>query len=120
MNDGSGRILCLTDQVPSNWFGMHIGSTALETPPSLYIGGYDQSRVLEDLMVQDYNMQYFPIDLLDIGVGVAEGACPYTFVSKSKLLASGNSSVGVAMQVLVDSIAPVLVPPTEYMRCYCG
>lgn len=118
-NDGNGRFnsslvpsyLYLTDQAPSNSFGMHIGSTALEIPPSLYIGGYDQSRVLGEVTVQDYNMHYFPIDLLDIGIGVAEGASPFPFESKSGLLASGNSSVGVAMQVIVDPIAPFLYLP---------
>jgi hypothetical protein len=83
--DGSRRFnsslvpsyLYLTDQVPSNSFGMHIGSTALEIPPSLYIGGHDQSRVLGEVTMQDYNMHYFPIDLLDIGIGVAEGASPF-------------------------------------------
>jgi hypothetical protein len=118
-NDGNGRFnsslvpsyLYLTEQVPSNSFGMHIGSTALGIPPSLYIGGYDQSRVLGEVTVQDYNMHYFPIDLLDIGIGVAEGASPFPFTSKSGLLASGNSSVGVAMQVIVDPIAPFLYLP---------
>lgn len=119
-NDGDGGLfnsslvpsyLYLTTQVPSNSFGMHIGSTALSIPPSLYIGGYDQSRVLGAVTVQDYNMHYFPIDLLDIGIGVAEGASPFPFDSKSGLLASGNSSVGVAMQVIVDPIAPFLYLP---------
>jgi hypothetical protein len=89
--DGSRRFnsslvpsyLYLTDQVPSNSFGMHIGSTALEIPPSLYIGGHDQSRVLGEVTMQDYNMHYFPIDLLDIGIGVAEGASPFSFESNS-------------------------------------
>lgn len=118
-SDGNGRFnsslvpsyLYLTDQVPSNSFGMHIGSTALEVPPSLYIGGYDQSRVLGEVTVQDYNMHYFPIDLLDIGIDVAEGASPFPFDSKTGLLASGNSSVGVAMEVIVDPIAPFLYLP---------
>lgn len=118
-NDGNGRFnsslvpsyLYLTDQVPSNSFGMHIGSTVLEIPPSLYIGGYDQSRVLGEVTVQNYNMHYFPIDLLDVGIGVAEGTSPFPFTSKAGLLASGNSSVGVAMQVIVDPIAPFLYLP---------
>jgi hypothetical protein len=101
----------INDQIPSNSFGIHIGSTAVGIPPSLYIGGYDQTRVLGDVTVQKYNMHYFPIDLLDIGIGVAEGASPFTFSSKSGLLASGNSSIGVSMEVIIDPIAPFLYLP---------
>ena len=118
-NDGTGRFnsslvpssLYLQGQTPSNSFGMHIGSTAMSIPPSLYLGGYDQSRVLGNVTVQDYNMHYFPIDLLDIGIGVAEGSSPFPFNSKTGLLAQGNSSIGVAMQVLIDPIAPYLYLP---------
>jgi hypothetical protein len=62
-----------TGQVPSNSFGMHIGSPARAIPPSLYLGGYDQTKVLGEVTVQKYDMHYFPIDLLDISIGVAEG-----------------------------------------------
>ncbi|TVY78110.1 hypothetical protein LSUE1_G006095 [Lachnellula suecica] len=103
--------LYTTDQVSSNSFGMHIGSTALGISPSLYIGGYDQTRVLGQVTVQDYNMHYFPIDLLDIGIGVAEGSPPSTLTTKSGLLASGNSSIGVSMEVIVEPISPFIYLP---------
>src|SRR3954463_12109241 len=53
-------------------------------------------------------MHYFPIDLLDIGIGVAEGLSPFNFTSKKGLLTQGNSSIGVAMQVVVEPTAPYL------------
>jgi hypothetical protein len=87
---------------------MHIGSTGLRILPSLYIGGYDQTRVVGEVTVQKFNMHYLPIDLLDIGIGVAEGKSPFTFTSKSGLLASGNSSVGVSMQVIVEPTSPFI------------
>lgn len=103
--------LFLTGQIPSNSFGMHIGSTALKIPPSLYLGGYDQTKVIGQVTAQKYDMHFFPIDLLDIGMGVAEGESPFPFTSKSGLLASGNSSIGVAMRVIVDPIAPFIYLP---------
>jgi hypothetical protein len=103
--------LYLQGQTPSNSFGMHIDSVAMSVPPSIYIGGYDQSRILGNVIVQDYNMHYFPIDPLDIGIGVAEGSSPFTFNSKSGLLAYGNSSIGVAMQVIVEPVSPFLYLP---------
>lgn len=103
--------LYTTGQVPSNSYGLHIGSTALGIPPSLYIGGYDQTRVVGEVTVQNYNMLYLPIDLLDIGIGVAEGKSPFTFTSKSGLLASDNSSVGVSMQVIVEPTSPFIYLP---------
>lgn len=96
---------------PSNSFGMHIGSVAMSIPPSIYLGGYDQSRVLGNVTVQNHNMEYFPIDLLDIGIGVAIGSSPFPFSSKSGLLAQGNSSIGNSMQVIVEPTAPFLYLP---------
>jgi hypothetical protein len=100
--------LYLQGEIASNSFGMHIGSTAMSIPPSIYIRGYDQNRVLANVRVQDYNIHYFPIDLLDIGIGVAEGSSPFTFNSKNGLLTYGNSSIRVSLQVIVERVSPFL------------
>lgn len=105
--------LYLEGQVPSNSFGLHIGSTAMSIPPSLYIGGYDQSRVLGEVTVQDFNMHYFPLDLLDIGLGAASGPSLFPATTASGLLARGNSSVGVSTQVIIDPVAPYLYLPSS-------
>jgi hypothetical protein len=100
-----------TDQIASNSYGLHIGSSALGIPGSAFVGGYDQSRVLGEVTAQSYALYSLPIDLLDIGIGVAEAASPFTYPSKSGLLAQGNSSIGVALQVLIEATIPYLYLP---------
>ncbi|RDW73415.1 hypothetical protein BP6252_07322 [Coleophoma cylindrospora] len=97
--------------VPSNSYGLHIGSVALSIPASLYIGGYDQTRVLGQVTTQPYGLNFLPIDLLDIGIGVAVGDSPFDFSSRGGLLAKGNSTIGSALQVHVDSVPPYLYLP---------
>ncbi|KAL3418549.1 aspartic-type endopeptidase [Phlyctema vagabunda] len=97
--------------VPSNSYGLHIGSVALSIPSSLYIGGYDRSRVLGIVSAQPYGLNSLPVDLLDIGIGVAVGNSPFKFTSKSGLLAQGNSSISIAIQTRIDSVAPYLYLP---------
>jgi hypothetical protein len=64
-----------------------------------------------EVTVQKYNMHYLPIDLLDIGISITEGKSPFTFTSKSGLLASGNSSVGVSMRVILEPTSPFIYLP---------
>ena len=80
----------LQGQTPSNSFGMNIDSVAMSIPPSIYLGGYGQRRVLGKATVQNYNTHYFPVHLLDIGIGVVAGDSPFNFDSKNGLLAQGN------------------------------
>jgi hypothetical protein len=96
---------------PSNSFGMHIGSVGMGISPSIYLGGYDQSRVLGNVTVQPRGVDSFPIDLLDIGIETAIGSSPFPFASRSGLLAQGNSSIGKSMQVIVEPTSPFLYLP---------
>ncbi|TVY39363.1 hypothetical protein LOCC1_G004300 [Lachnellula occidentalis] len=96
---------------PSNSYGLHVGSVAMGIPPSLYFGGYEQSRVLGLVTAQDYGLNFLPIDLLDISIGVAVGNSPFDFSSKAGLLASGNASIGPALQVHVDYNPPYISLP---------
>lgn len=96
---------------PSNSYGLHVGSVAMGIPPSLYIGGYEQSRVLGVVTAQSYGLNFFPIDLLDISIGVAVGNSPFDFSSKAGLLAQGNASIGPALQVHVDYNPPYINLP---------
>ncbi|KAF4627049.1 hypothetical protein G7Y89_g11108 [Cudoniella acicularis] len=90
---------------------MHIGSAAMGIPGSLNIGGFDQSRAMGPVSSQVYSIDHLPIDLLDIGIGVAEGASPFNFTSQSGLLAKGNSSFGVATPVFVKAPDPYIYLP---------
>jgi hypothetical protein len=89
--------------VPSRSFTLHIGSPSLAIPPSLYVGEYDQNRVLGQVTTQPYDLFDFPIDMLDIGIGVAVGESPFQFPFKTGLMAQGNSSLATSsLKVLVD------------------
>ncbi|KUJ23119.1 uncharacterized protein LY89DRAFT_693389 [Mollisia scopiformis] len=98
-------------QLASNSYGLHIGSVALGIPPSALVGGYDQSRVLGVVTAQSYQLYNLPIDLLDIGIGVAEGGSPFADASFSGLLAQGNSSIGSSIPVLIEATIPYLYLP---------
>ena len=60
-------------------------------PLSLWLGGYDQSRVIGPVSSQSYQGGGFAIDLLDVGIGVDNGASPFNFSAKQGILAQGNS-----------------------------
>ncbi|KAH6670638.1 aspartic-type endopeptidase-like protein [Halenospora varia] len=98
-------------RIPSNSVGLHVGSVALGIAGSLTYGGYDGSRVLGPVSSQPYGINHLPIDLLDIGIGVAEGQSPFSYSSKSGILAQGNSSVGLFQTVSVQPTAPYLYLP---------
>jgi hypothetical protein len=95
---------------PSNSFGMHIGSVEPPMPGSLYFGGYDQNRVIGDVL----SLSGGPRDgitLRDISIDVSAGQSPWEFESKDGLLAKGNSSIGSGLKVLVDGCSPYLTLP---------
>ena len=95
----------------SNSYGMHVGSAKMNIPGSLMIGGFDQSRVLGPVSSQAYAIDHLPIDLLDIGIGVAVGDSPFPKTSYSGLLGEGNSSIGVAVSVFVEAPIPYIYLP---------
>ncbi|KAI1403086.1 acid protease [Hypoxylon fuscum] len=95
----------------SNSFGMHIGSANPRMPGSFYFGGYDQNRVVGDVLTfrDDYTKS---ITLKDIGIKVIDGSSPWDFESLGGLLASGNSSMtSGGLQVSVDGCSPYLTLP---------
>jgi len=98
-------------QIPSSSYGLHIGSATMGIPGSLFVGGYDQSRVMGPVSTQPYTNNWLPIDLLDIGIGVAEGQSPFSFGTKSGYLARNNATIGVALEVWVDPTIPYLYLP---------
>lgn len=99
------------DVVPSSSFGLHIGSASLRISGSLWIGGYDQFRIVGPVSSQSYSQNGFPIDLLDVSIGVAVGESPFNTSSVTGLLAQGNSSLIPSLSVEVDSKEPYLYLP---------
>ena len=102
-------------------YGLHFGSAALKIPLSLYLGGYDMSRAIGAVSTQVTSSgagggpsSAFIADLLDIGLGVEQGASPFTPPTQNGLLGSGNWSIGNApLSVLVNPTAPYLNLPNS-------
>ncbi|RKK87759.1 hypothetical protein BFJ69_g511 [Fusarium oxysporum] len=94
----------------SSSFGMHIGSVQPDISGSLWFGGYDQNRVIGEVL----NMNGGPRDgitLRDIAIDVIGTKSPFEFNSKDGLLANGNSSIGGSLKVLVDGCSPYFTLP---------
>ncbi|KAI0448688.1 aspartic peptidase domain-containing protein [Xylaria acuta] len=99
------------DQLPSNSFAMHIGSANPPMPGSLYFGGYDQNRIVGDILTEtdDYTKA---ISLKDIGITVIDGSSPWEFDSKDGLLAANNATISTGgIRVSVDGCSPYLSLP---------
>jgi hypothetical protein len=103
--------LYTSKSIPSYSYGLHIGSVPFNIPGSLFLGGYDQSRALAPVSAQAFNSDQFPIELIDVGLGVARGASPWHFANKTDLLAQGNSSIGQTLSVLVSPTDPYIYLP---------
>ncbi|GLA66838.1 hypothetical protein AtubIFM54640_009424 [Aspergillus tubingensis] len=97
--------------IPSYSYGMHIGSASLGIPGSLLLGGYDQNRVMGEVSSQAFSSGSFPIELLDMNIGVAEGGSPWDYTNKTGLLAQGNSSLDSGLSVIVDPANPYIYLP---------
>ncbi|CAG8918367.1 unnamed protein product [Penicillium salamii] len=104
-------------QIPSYSWGMHIGSVEPEIPGSLVLGGYDRSRVLNEVSTQqvdpDSNLGNLKIYFEDIGIGVAAGDSPFDFESKSSLFKTGKSTTTRGATVEIDPVLPYLYLPRE-------
>jgi len=99
------------EMIPSNSFSMHIGSADPPMPGSLIFGGYDQNRIIGDILDQedDYTKA---IPLTDIGIRVVDGESPWDFKSKDGLLAANNASIGSAgLKVSLDGCSPYITLP---------
>ena len=108
--------LDLQKAIPSNSFGLHvgIGVKALELNLSLWLGGYDASRIIGPVSSQSTNNFQFAIDLLDIGIGVDHGGSPLLFLPQQGLLSQRNSSLpNAGLPVTLNPSAPYLSLPNS-------
>ena len=102
--------------IPSNAFGLHmgIGVEALKLDLSLWLGGYDASRIIGPVSSQSTNGYLFTIDLLDIGIGVDHGGSPLSILPQQGLLSQGNSSLSnTGISVTLNPSAPYLYLPSS-------
>ncbi|KAH6894658.1 aspartic peptidase domain-containing protein [Thelonectria olida] len=94
----------------SNSFGMHIGSVQPAMSGSLWFGGYDQNRIIGDIL----SLSGGPRDgitLWDIGIDVIGSKSPFDFESNDDLLATGNSCIGSGLDVSIDGCSPYMTLP---------
>ncbi|KXJ91694.1 aspartic peptidase domain-containing protein, partial [Microdochium bolleyi] len=95
----------------SNSFGMHIGSANPPVKGSFYFGGYDQNRIVGDVLTGDGSTRS-TLSLKDIAIDVLDGQSPWNFTSLGGLLAAGNSSISSGgIDVMVDGCSPYLSFP---------
>ena len=98
-----------TNRIPSNSFGLHIGSVNPPTPGSLYWGRYDKARLTGDVLTMPASLG--PISLADISIDVVSGASPFSYRSKPGLLAAGSSSIGFSLSVSISPCSPYINLP---------
>ena len=100
--------------IPSNSFGMHIGSVLLGIEGSLMFGGYDQGRVLGDVGSYDLGINgSMATELVDIGLGVAAGVSPFAVDAPSGLLKLNSSEGSVKIDTIINPLVPYLFLPVE-------
>ncbi|CAG7932538.1 unnamed protein product [Penicillium olsonii] len=106
-----------SQRIPSYSWGMHIGSVEPDIPGSLVLGGYDQSRVLNEVSTQqvdpDSNLGALKIYFKDIGMGVATGDSPFDFEAKSSLFKTGTSNTTRGATAEINPVLPYLYLPRE-------
>lgn len=109
--------LAAKNTIPSSSFGLHvgIGVKALKLELSLWLGGYDASRIVGPVSsqsIQNDAGSEFVIDLLDIGIGVDNGGSPFPFSSQQGLLSAGNSSISApGVPVFMNPSVPYMNLP---------
>lgn len=99
-----------TEWTPSNSFGMHIGSVQPAMSGSLWFGGYDQNRIVGDIL----SMKGYPrngITLWDIGIEDIGNNSLFEPSTADSLLAKGNSSIVSGLKVSIDGCSPYLTLP---------
>ena len=102
--------------IPSSSYGLHYGSAALGLDLSLWLGGYDISRVVGDVASQSYSNNVgnqFAITLLDIAIAVDNSSySPFPYRVQS-ILAAKNTTLGDGVSIIINPAAPYLNLPAS-------
>lgn len=102
------------NKISRSSYGLHVGSASLGPRLSLWIGGYDASRIVGPVSTQPVYQNVLPvIDLLDIGIGVDHGQSPFSFPSRDHILTDESSSVPSWISVVLNPSAPYLALPNS-------
>jgi len=97
--------------IPSNSFGLHIGSASSGIPGSLWWGGYDRGRVVGNILsttVDQTEGTGFLTRLRDVCLDVVEGGSPFAFSGRSLNGLLGDIS---SLDVEIDGCSPYLTLP---------
>ncbi|CZT09715.1 uncharacterized protein RAG0_14383 [Rhynchosporium agropyri] len=106
--------------IPSNTFGLHIGSVSPKIKGSLHFGGYDQARICGNVSTQQGGFGGVEpiddgkkglIDLLDVDIVTYDGVSPFNSTRIGGLLAAGNSSIGPSLSLPLYPESPYLNLP---------
>ncbi|CZT01788.1 uncharacterized protein RCO7_01974 [Rhynchosporium graminicola] len=106
--------------IPSNTFGLHIGSVSPKIKGSLHFGGYDQARICGNISTQQGGFGGLEpiddgkkglIDLLDVDIVTYDGVSPFNSTRVGGLLAAGNSSIGPFLSLPLYPESPYLNLP---------
>lgn len=101
------------NQIARSSYGLHVGSASLGPKLSLWIGGYDASRIIGPVSAQQDDQGSLVIDLLDIGIGVDHGLSPFSFTSRDGMLTNESTSTRSWVSVTMDPRAPYLGLPNS-------
>lgn len=109
--------LSATGVIPSNAWGLHIGSVHPYVPASLVLGGYDQNRVIGSVSAWTAQNLLFDmiINLVDISLGVESGGSPFPFNTKSIGLRDSGNEVS-QLSIRPNPTLPYLYLPDETCR----
>ena len=88
---GVAKRLVAEGSVQSNLVGMHLGSSEPKVTPSLHVGGYDEGRIMGNILKFDNEDSYDSYDVAIFGVriGVEQG-----FLPLRSLLPNGSYPIG--------------------------
>ncbi|KAF1990483.1 hypothetical protein K402DRAFT_305470, partial [Aulographum hederae CBS 113979] len=100
--------------IPSNSFGLQIGSAPLGYSGSLVLGGYDNSRLIGPYTTWTYNAKGDPAGgstiLQSIGFGVESGGQPFDFDPNENYLVSNNNEISPMSVKILPATAYMVLP----------